>query len=736
VTPPIVVTDAPPLTDSTQVLEFLRLLQPTNYRELRAFWAGKPKKTDETYTYNFRADDAVGPFEFAATYAHLDLYFGVATREVRGGSGEHCLDLHALFADLDFKDSSEADVRQRLAAFPHPPFAIVSSGGGLQAYWLLKTPIAIAGDGARNIQTALRRLATALGGDLNATDAPRILRLPGTLNRKYDPPRPVELESLRPDLRYDLDTLLADLPPIEDARIAPRADALPTTIASGQRNATLFREGCRLRRLGHEEAEIFAALVAVNARRCTPPLDESELRSIARSCANYAPAIDAFPLTEQGDAEFFAALHANDGRFDHLRQRWLLFDGTIWAPQTNGEIARLATDAIRARQRAAIGQKERARWAIAGEARKRQVNLIALAQNVVPLADPGDSWDLDPWLMGTPKGVLDLKTGTLRDGRPDDRLTMRTRARFDPNAACPLWETTLTEIFENNAELIAYIQRFVGYSLTGDCREEALVLAFGDGANGKGTFINTVAYVLGDYADDLPFSAFEQDARANVPNDIAKLVGKRFVTASETSEKRQLNEARIKALTGRDPVTARFLHREFFTFQPVAKYWLSTNPKPEVRDDSEGFWRRLHLVPFNASFIGREDKTLKDRLREEIDGILAWAVRGCLAWQESGLRPPEIVLAATREYRDTSSAFGKFLEDRCVLADAAYATSGELFDAYCAWAMTEHERRMGRGEFLKTVKRRFPEDEDRSKRTQRVTFRGVGLVDRKLGGDL
>jgi putative DNA primase/helicase len=350
--------------------------------------------------------------------------------------------------------------------------------------------------------------------------------------------------------------------------------------------------------------------------------------------------------------------------------------------------------------------------------------MLALAQNILPISDAGDAWDLDPWLLGVPNGVVDLKTGTLRAGRPEDRITMRARVAFDPDALCPLYDKAVSEIFEDRMELIDYFDRYAGYSLTGDCREESLWIGWGPGGNGKGVLMNTIAYVFGDYADDLPFSAFELQSRAGIPNDIAKIVGKRFVTASETIESVRLNEARIKALTGRDPITARFLHKEFFTFQPVAKFWLAANHKPDVRDDSEGFWRRVHLVPFTASFVGREDMTLKDRLREEAAGILARTVRGCLAWQKKGLAPPIDVREATKVYRNDSKPLARFLDECCVVQDGARATFGDLFKAYVRWA-TNEPARMGRHEFSAALHARFDVD---ASNTQRVVFAGVGVL--------
>jgi putative DNA primase/helicase len=538
-------------------------------------------------------------------------------------------------------------------------------------------------------------------------------------------------------------TSLDQLPALPDRLFKKRAATthaandqkphLPRVIEQGGRNSTLFTEGCRLRRLGFNENEIRAALLAINESRCKPREEDRIVEGIARQCAAYTPAEDTFPLTETGDAEYFAACFGQVLRFDHRRGRWLHFHDHHWRPETDGEVRRLALDAIRGRQRAALDiedddrRKGRLGWAIGGEARRRQVNLLALAQNLKPIADDGEHWDEDPWLLGTPNGVVDLRTGQLRDGRPDDRMTMCTAVPFDANAVCPLWDRTISQIFREDQELIDYFDRYVGYSLTGDCREETLAFCWGDGANGKGTLMYTLRYVLGDYADDLPFSALELHDRSGIPNDIAKIVGKRFVTSSETGEVARLNEARVKALTGRDPITARFLHREFFTFQPAAKFWLATNKKPVVRDTSLGFWRRMHLIPFTQTFTAdKANQTLKEELRAEAPGILARAVRGCLAWQAKGLRPPASVVEATNSYREQSMPLTRFIEARCVVQAGLTATFTQLHDAYISWCNTTREQsRLNRSEFLDALQQRFKWE----KGTRSTTYHGIGLAD-------
>ncbi len=235
------------------------------------------------------------------------------------------------------------------------------------------------------------------------------------------------------------------------------------------------------------------------------------------------------------------------------------------------------------------------------------------------------------------------------------------------------------------------MQRALGYSLTGDAREECLFFAHGSGRNGKGTIMNTVAWLMGSYADNLAFSALEQlKFKGNGPTpEIAKLPGIRFLTSSESDESSRLNTARIKSITGRDPVTARHLHRADFTFIPMFKLWLAANDLPQVADDSDGFWARVKMIPFTRTFAGKENLTLKDRLREEGPGILAWMVRGCVQWQERGLQVPDEVVEATSDYRTESDKVARFCSERLRDAEGKFSvTISDAFKSYVAWCDT------------------------------------------------
>lgn len=445
-----------------------------------------------------------------------------------------------------------------------------------------------------------------------------------------------------------------------------------------------------------------------------------------------------FPLTEAGDAEHFARLNARIVRYNWRIGDWLYFDGQGWVMQAGGQLDRLTLESMRDRLKSAAAEiadpKVRdpaLKWAMTGESWVRRSHLLQSARSVVPLADEGRewNWDLDPWLLGTPSGVVDLRTGEVRNGRPEDRITYRTRATWEPDAKCPTWDRTINEVFDGDEALIGFFDRFVGYSITGDCREEALVVCYGDGANGKGTLMNTIAWMLGDYADNLPFSTFEKRpehiGESGQSNDIAKIVGKRFVMSSETDKMARLNEAKIKQLTGRDPVTARFLYKEYFTFIPMAKFWLATNYKPSVQDDSNAFWRRILLLPFTQSFIGREDKKRKHKLYEELPGILARAVRGTQQWIERGLDSPKMVTAATSDWQKQSDVLGPFLEECCVIANDAHVQSKQLYHAYLRWTQHTREKPMPPQIFYSRIDKVYGKEVA----GRNTIYHGIGLPD-------
>lgn len=312
--------------------------------------------------------------------------------------------------------------------------------------------------------------------------------------------------------------------------------------------------------------------------------------------------------------------------------------------------------------------------------------MIDLARSEEPIADAGDSWDTDRYLLAVANGVVDLQTGQLRAGLREDKITRSTNIEFDPDAKAPRWEKFLAEIFSEDHELVNYVRRAVGYSATGDTREHCLFFMLGSGANGKSTFLNVVRQILGDYGHVMPSSTIASINRSNVPNDVAALDGARFIVSSETSERAKLNEERIKALTGGDKISARFLYREFFEFTPCGKFWIATNHMPRVEDDSAGFWRRVRVIPFFAMFSGEQlDRDLERKLLAERPGILNWIVRGALEWQKAGLQAPKAVEEATNEFREESDTLRAFVSECCIEEPKKMCRAGEIFREYQEW---------------------------------------------------
>jgi putative DNA primase/helicase len=450
-----------------------------------------------------------------------------------------------------------------------------------------------------------------------------------------------------------------------------------------------------------------------------------------------------FVRSDAGNGEYFARMYGDRLRYDHRRGRWLVWDGHWWRDDEIRSVRRMAKEAARQRYGQATEiadlreRADEARFAIGSENRQRLEAMLAAAQTEPPIADAGDRWDADPWLLGVSNGVVDLRTGALRAGSPDDRITRHSEASFDPDAPCPRWRRFLDEVFAADEDLVGYIARAVGYSLTGGTSEQCIFTCFGTGSNGKSVFLATIRAVAGTYAANTPFSTFELRTRSSIPNDLAALAGARLVTASETAEDTRLNESRLKALTGGDPITARFLHAEFFTFRPVAKFWLAVNHKPTVTDDSYGFWRRVRLIPFVRQFRADADPSLPDALAAELPGILAWAVRGALAWQDRGLQPPGAVAAATETYRAESDPLAEFVERECVIGEELVVNATDAYRAYRAWATAagfSDREALSTTRFGTRMKARFGGEH---RKTGNV-YLGVGLPARRsdpLGND-
>jgi putative DNA primase/helicase len=410
--------------------------------------------------------------------------------------------------------------------------------------------------------------------------------------------------------------------------------------------------------------------------------------------------------TDTGNAERLADRHGAKLRYCYPWGKWLVYDGVRWRVDDRGVVVRLAKETARSIFEEAketpsdAAANQLGKWAISSLSESKLRAMISLAQSEPGIPVLPEELDASPSLLNVLNGTIDLRTGKLREHRRGDLITRVAPVEYEPGATAPTWEAFLEEVLPGK-ELRAFVQRAVGYSATGDTSEQCMFINHGGGANGKSTFQEALSAALGEYAMRTPTEMLLAKRSDGVPNDVARLKGARFVSASETEEGRRLAESRIKDLTGQDTITARFMKAEWFDFVPTHKLWISTNHKPEVRGTDAAIWRRIRLVPWTVSIAPAEqDKKLPEKLRSELPGILAWVVRGCLEWRRKGLQAPEEVRQATGDYRSEMDVLATFLEECCILRSDAMAFAKNLYIAYKEWCEAngepiEKQRRFG-----------------------------------------
>jgi putative DNA primase/helicase len=401
--------------------------------------------------------------------------------------------------------------------------------------------------------------------------------------------------------------------------------------------------------------------------------------------------------TDLGNAKRFVGRHGENIRFVYEWRKWIIWNGHRWDVDNDGAVVRLAKETVSAMYTEALQMPEPQRTALIKHALKSQAEprldaMISLAESESEVVLSAKALDADPWLLGVQNGVIDLKTGKFREGRRKDFITKRVGVSYDPDARCPEWLKFLDTVTGGDRQLQAYLQRAIGYTLTGSVREEVMFFLYGIGNNGKSTFRETLHKLFGDYALAADAGLFiERKMPGGATEEIARLKGCRFVAVNETNENDQVHEARVKFITSQDTITARNLYSHFFDFFPTHKTFVTTNHKPIIRGTDEGIWRRLHLIPFTVTIPKNEiEKDFRDRrLTPESAGILNWAIEGALAYLKEGLNPPPIVRAATNEYRQDMDVVGQWIEERCVCEPLATILSSTAYNDYVFWAEDE-----------------------------------------------
>lgn len=416
-----------------------------------------------------------------------------------------------------------------------------------------------------------------------------------------------------------------------------------------------------------------------------------------------------YRLTELGNARRFADLHGERWRFDHDRVTWLEWAGTHWCPDTTGAARRAARGVVasiyadiaalsmRTSQAVNGGESvsstpidEMQKWARASSKRAAIEAMLALAATEPEIAARSSLFDADPWAFNVANGTIDLREGELRPHRQSDMLAKIAPVDYDPRAEAPQWERFLTRVLPDT-DVLAWVQRYLGYTLTGDVREQCLAFFVGGGANGKSVLLDVVLAIVGDYglraAPDLVVASHNE----RHPTELADLDGRRLAVCSEIEQGRAWAESTIKRITGDTTITARRMRADFYSFPATHKIIVAANTRPVVRGTDDGIWRRMRLVPWDVRIPDAEqDRELAQRLiATEASGILAWLVRGCVAWQRQGLGTPAAIAEATDSYRADQDLLGRWIEDRCEQRAELWQATTSLYTNYTEWCETE-----------------------------------------------
>lgn len=537
---------------------------------------------------------------------------------------------------------------------------------------------------------------------------------------------------------------ILDLGPIlasrKAERVQRRANVPVSTggnvIPESSRNTTLASLAGSMRHRNMSQEAIDAALQKENLARCEPPLDASEVSAIAASISKY-PATDTVSalrsLTDVGNAARFGTRYKDELRYVPERGKWLAWDGQRWRTDDVGAVMERAKQVARDIYLEGDSQSDdQVRVAIARHAKGSQQAprlkaMVDLAQSLPDLVAPLASLDADDMLLGVLNGVVDLRTGKLRAANREDLLTRQAPARFDPKAKCPTFDAFLRTIFKSDKAMIAFVQRVVGYALTGVTDEQCLFFLHGHGANGKSTLLNVLLELLGaDYARQTPSETLMAKRRgdgAGASGDLARLQGVRVTTANEIEDGSLLAESLVKQITGGDVVVSRFLYREHFEFRPEFKLFIAGNHKPIITGTDDGMWRRIHPIPFEVQIQpGQRDPKLLEKLKAELPGILSWAIRGCQIWQKRGLEPPPKITNAAKAYRKEMDVLGQWIDEECTVSANARWRASEAYVNYRFWAEQNGFKAMTSTAFGRKLSERYA----RVDRSIGREYRGIG----------
>jgi putative DNA primase/helicase len=550
----------------------------------------------------------------------------------------------------------------------------VSSGGGGRHYWF-RQPEGL------DIPSSQGKLAPGI--DVRGSNG-HIVAPPSRTTGIYQFDTPID------------STPLAEMPVWMIDSLVKTRDYLskgnPVVVPTGKRHDALMREGLRVKAVCDSVEDLFFRLKCFYLASCEQgdhSVGEDEIRRIAEWVMETGK---KHPLTDLGNAERFVDYCDEKVHWCEENKSWYLWTGKHWQRDRALQIEITAHETCRQIQKeesSAINDNEREQirkhaWCSEGNGR-----IIAMLENAKPyLAVPMSEFDHDPFELNVQNGILNLKTGRITPHQKTQLFSKLINIPYDSTAVCPRWDAFLSLITGSDQELVTFLKRAVGYSLTGVTDEQCLFFIHGYGRNGKTTFIETLMMITGDYSRKTDMKLLLDDNRTSDKQYAAQLVGVRFATSNEVADGLKFSESVLKDLTGGDQIIARPLYRDPFQFIPSHKLWIYGNYKPSIASQDEGIWRRFRIIPFAYAIPSqqiRPQSTILHEFMDEAPGILAWAVEGCLEWQHRGLTPPNSVLDATSEYRRGEDMIQQFIDDFCIIDPAAQSKKTELFIRFGDW---------------------------------------------------
>lgn len=647
--------------------------------------------------------------------SHTDVFYGVGLQEnpqepnQRGRSFEVSA-IPGFYFDFDVQGpghkktalpQSKEEVEAFLEALPWKPTLTVSSGGGIHAYWLFHEPWVFTPTEGRSkaivmskaFQDKIYSIGKQHGWDLDITaDLARCLRLPGTYNHK-NAPVPVEIMGYVKERRYHPEDF-GGLPPKTPSLV------MADSIIEGERNSKLASLAGSMKAKGMSQEAVIAALLQENLVKCSPPLDENEVRQIVKSIFNYKPE-KHFKLTDMGNAERLIHKFGNELKFCENMGSWLFYDGIRWVLNSENGVTQRAKIAIREISvEAASIDDEEYRKRLSAHANQSESyikirDMVSLAKTDPKIAVKVEDLDRDPFLLNCKNGTLNLGTMDFMSHDPSDLITKCADVDYDPSAQCPRFLSFIGEIMDGNPKLINYLAQVFGYALTGDNGEQCFFIFYGEGQNGKSTLLKVFKEILGDYAKTTDFQTLTYDGNG-IRNDLARLAGARMVTSVEADDKKFLNQSVINRITGNDPIAVRFLQKEYFEYTPKFKLIVASNDRPRIEKMNYATWRRIQIVPFAVRIA--EDKRingLEKMLLKESSGILNWAVQGYRMLRLCGLQKPREVISAIEDYKEEMDNLSEFFEECCDVDGCRKIKASDFNRLYEDWCSRSGVQFMG-----------------------------------------